>query len=103
MPICSAAKKLSEELNTQGAAELEKLQERRKSGEKLGKLKQYEILRILGVEPGEIAEFVDPKFWIRYFSDRAFQDIQDMGLLVDRRRSFVTTDYNPYYDKFIQW
>ena len=26
-----------------------------------------------------------------------------MGCGVDWRRSFITTDVNPYYDSFIQW
>lgn len=26
-----------------------------------------------------------------------------MGLGVDWRRSFITTDVNPYYDSFVRW
>jgi leucyl-tRNA synthetase len=26
-----------------------------------------------------------------------------MGAKIDWRRSFITTDVNPFYDKFIQW
>lgn len=27
----------------------------------------------------------------------------DMGCGVDWRRSFITTDMNPFYDSFVQW
>lgn len=26
-----------------------------------------------------------------------------MGVAVDWRRSFITTDVNPYYDSFVRW
>jgi leucyl-tRNA synthetase len=26
-----------------------------------------------------------------------------MGAHVDPRRSFITTDVNPYYDRFVRW
>lgn len=29
--------------------------------------------------------------------------MQRMGVAVDWRRSFITTDHNPYYDSFIRW
>ena len=33
----------------------------------------------------------------------AQRDITAMGCGVDWRRSFITTDVNPFYDGFIQW
>ena len=33
----------------------------------------------------------------------ARRDITAMGCGVDWRRSFITTDVNPFYDGFIQW
>jgi leucyl-tRNA synthetase len=41
--------------------------------------------------------------WLRYFPPKAVRDITAMGCGVDWRRSFITTDANPYYDSFIQW
>ena len=38
-----------------------------------------------------------------YFPPLAQRDITSMGCGVDWRRSFITTDVNPYYDAFIQW
>jgi hypothetical protein len=31
------------------------------------------------------------------------QDLKAMGVKVDWRRSFITTDVNPYYDSFVRW
>lgn len=31
------------------------------------------------------------------------RDIKLMGCGVDWRRSFITTDVNPYYDSFVRW
>lgn len=33
----------------------------------------------------------------------AARDMRAMGCGVDWRRSFITTDRNPYYDSFVQW
>jgi leucyl-tRNA synthetase len=33
----------------------------------------------------------------------AQEDITYMGCGVDWRRSFITTDHNPYYDAFVRW
>ena len=45
----------------------------------------------------------DPLHWLRYFPPMARRDITAMGCGVDWRRSFITTDVNPFYDGFIQW
>ncbi len=34
---------------------------------------------------------------------RAQDHLREFGLAVDFRRSFITTDVNPYYDAFIRW
>ena len=41
--------------------------------------------------------------WLQYFPPQAVRDIRAMGCGVDWRRSFITTDVNPYYDSFIRW
>ena len=30
-------------------------------------------------------------------------DLEAFGLAADFRRSFITTDVNPYYDSFVRW
>eukprot|EP00887_Chlorella_sp_A99_P004074 scaffold11.g4074.t1 len=48
-------------------------------------------------------QFAAPSHWLRYFPPLAMRDIKAMGCGVDWRRSFVTTDLNPYYDSFVRW
>lgn len=64
---------------------------------------QYNILLKSGIPEAEIAEFRKPGHWLNYFPPLAVRDIQAMGCGVDFRRSFITTDVNPYYDSFVQW
>jgi len=68
----------------------------------LGKT-QYEILRESGIPEEEIPNFRDAAYWLRYFPPLAKDDITAMGCGVDWRRSFITTDANPYYDSFVRW
>lgn len=57
----------------------------------------------LGLKNEEIKEFADPTYWLTYFPSLAIDDLKTMGVKVDWRRSFITTDYNPYYDAFVRW
>lgn len=51
----------------------------------------------------EIAKFVDPAYWFHYFPREAMKDLESFGLGIDWRRTFVTTDVNPFYDSFVRW
>lgn len=51
----------------------------------------------------EIAKFVDHVHWFKYFPKEAEQDLRSLGLGIDWRRKFVTTDINPFYDSFVRW
>jgi leucyl-tRNA synthetase len=64
---------------------------------------QWEIMKSMGLTDEEIKQFAEPLHWITYFTPHAINDLKILGLKVDWRRSFVTTDLNPYYDSFIQW
>lgn len=64
---------------------------------------QFQIMQTMGVPTSEIAAFADAKHWLYYFPPLAQQDLKSMGAHVDWRRSFITTDVNPYYDSFIRW
>lgn len=57
----------------------------------------------MGLKDEEIAKFQDAYYWLQYFPPLAKIDLQRFGLSVDFRRSFITTDANPYYDSFIRW
>jgi leucyl-tRNA synthetase len=64
---------------------------------------QWQIMKSLGMEDNEIAKFADAENWLRYFPPKCMADLKRMGLKVDWRRSFITTDVNPYFDSFVQW
>lgn len=60
-------------------------------------------MQSLGIDDTEIAKFAKAEHWLTYFPPKCMKDLQKMGLKVDWRRSFITTDVNPYYDSFVQW
>lgn len=65
--------------------------------------KQLEIMKQLGFNDREIAEFGEPEKWVEYFPKEAKKDLAALGMSVDWRRSFITTSLNPHYDAFIRW
>ncbi len=64
---------------------------------------QYAIMQAMGIPEEDISLFQDPYYWIDYFPPKAIDDLKQFGAKVDWRRSFITTDKNPYYDGFIRW
>lgn len=64
---------------------------------------QWQIMQSLGLEDEEIKEFASTDYWLDYFPPYCISDLKRMGLKVDWRRSFITTDVNPYYDSFVRW
>ena len=64
---------------------------------------QYEIMLALGIPREEVKKFADANYFIKYFPPLAQRDCRLMGARIDWRRSFVTTDFNPYYDSFVRW
>jgi leucyl-tRNA synthetase len=64
---------------------------------------QIDQLLDQGVPEDEIEAFEDPEHWIDYFPEQWKTDAEDLGLMIDWRRDFHTTDLNPYYDAFIRW
>jgi leucyl-tRNA synthetase len=64
---------------------------------------QFEIMLQLGITRKEIFKFADPKHWLEYFPPLCQQDCIKFGARIDWRRSMITTDMNPYYDKFVRW
>jgi leucyl-tRNA synthetase len=64
---------------------------------------QFQILLALGIPIEEIHKFADSDYWLRYFPPLWQRDLTNMGCRVDWRRSMVTTEANPYYDRFVQW
>jgi len=75
-----------------------------KVAKKAGKAKtQWGIMEEMGVPADQIALFRDPVHWLQYFPPFGMEHLKLFGLCADFRRSFITTDVNPYYDSFIRW
>lgn len=64
---------------------------------------QFQIMRALGIPLEEIHKFADPHHWLQHFPPLCRRDLTNIGCRIDWRRSFVTTDANPYYDAFVRW
>uniref|UniRef100_A0AC35GNM7 Uncharacterized protein n=1 Tax=Panagrolaimus sp. PS1159 TaxID=55785 RepID=A0AC35GNM7_9BILA len=73
-----------------------------KAMQKTGTAKyQWQIMQSLGLEDEEIKKFADPLYWLDYFPPHCIDDCKKMGLKVDWRRAFITTDVNPFLDSFV--
>ena len=75
-----------------------------KANAKTVKMKyQFQIMQAIGIPTEEIHKFADPQYWLKYFPPLAMRDLTDFGCGIDWRRTFLTTDANPYYDAFVKW
>jgi len=99
MPIAAAARRLKREIEN-GATRSPPPPPKAKK-EDLPPPTQYEILMQLNVPEAEIPQFTDPIKWLQYFPPYGQEDLKNMGLHVDWRRSFITTEENPFYDAFV--
>ncbi|KAM3348461.1 hypothetical protein ACQJBY_022002 [Aegilops geniculata] len=64
---------------------------------------QWEIMKGFELTDEKIAKFQDPSHWLTHFPPLAKEDLKEFGLGCDWRRSFITTDMNPFYDAFVRW
>lgn len=64
---------------------------------------QTEILMQVGISFDDVPKFADPHFWLEYFPPIGQTDLENFGVGVDFSRSFITTERQKFYDKFIQW
>lgn len=64
---------------------------------------QWQIMQSIGLADEEIVAFADPQHWLKYFPPLAKSDLTALGTKIDWRRSFITTDVNPYFDSFVRW
>lgn len=114
MPIKASADKLKKEMALYGcppvppAAEASSVasaqSKHSKVAAKTGNVKlQWDIMRQVGIPEEEIPKFADPAYWMEYFPPHAIADLSGLGFHIDWRRSFITTDKNPFYDSFIRW
>ena len=64
---------------------------------------QFQVMLSLGVPREEIHKFANAHYWLEYFPQLWQKHLVQFGCGIDWRRSFITTDANPYYDSFVQW
>jgi len=65
--------------------------------------KQLKIMKDMGFSDKDIPKFEKLEYWNEVFIPAAKEDFSRLGLSIDWRRSFITTELNPRYDKFIRW
>lgn len=68
-----------------------------------GEGSQYNIMKRMGIPDDEIEKFTDCRYWCEYFPKCAQKTLERFGIRYDPRRSFVTTDIDPFYDRFVHW
>ncbi|EFC50382.1 predicted protein [Naegleria gruberi] len=113
MPIAACADRLKREIEDFGNppkfpdVQVKKTDDDEKVEDESAEVKtgeyQWNIMRKNGLSDEDIAKFADAKYWLEYFPPLAKKDLQRFGVACDFRRSFITTDLNPYYDSFIRW
>jgi leucyl-tRNA synthetase len=64
---------------------------------------QAQIMMSIGIPREEVNKFADAAYWLKYFPPVCQSDCSGLGLAIDWRRSFITTDANPFYDSFVRW
>ena len=64
---------------------------------------QFQTMLSMGVPMEEIHRFADSVEWVKYFPQLWRRDMTALGCGIDWRRSFCTTDLNPYYNSFVEW
>ncbi|HEV8360025.1 MAG TPA: leucine--tRNA ligase [Candidatus Thermoplasmatota archaeon] len=68
-----------------------------------GEPKMLKIMADQGIPAADVPKFAEPRTWAEFFPKEWRKDVQRLGLAIDWRREFVTTDANPHYDAFIRW
>ena len=86
-----------------GTSAVDKSKKSKVTAKSTGLTYQFQIMESIGVPRAEIKKFANPEYWLQYFPPLATQDLKALGARVDWRRSFLTTDVNPYYDSFVRW
>ncbi|KAL8451453.1 hypothetical protein Emag_002675 [Eimeria magna] len=98
------AKKDDQESQTESADPTKFSSAKSKLVAKTGPMKtQWEIMASLGIPQEEIASFAEASHWLQYFPPRCKRDLLRLGCAIDWRRSFITTDENPFYAAFVRW
>lgn len=86
-----------------GSTKVDKAKKGKVAAKSTGHKWQFQIMESVGVPRAEIKKFADPYYWHTYFIPICQRDHGLFGSRIDWRRTFMTTDVNPYYDAFVQW
>lgn len=63
--------------------------------------KQIELMSSIGIN--DIEPFKNPYYWLEYFSPLAKEHLQMFHSYNNWNHSFITTEYNSFYDSFVKW
>ncbi|MCS7123219.1 MAG: leucine--tRNA ligase [Candidatus Aenigmarchaeota archaeon] len=72
---------------------------RLKSGDK----KIVNDLLMQHVDEKEIEKFKNANYWVDYFIPKAVEALKKLGASIDFRRTFITTDPEKSFTKFVEW
>ncbi|KAG6860497.1 hypothetical protein C0995_010483 [Termitomyces sp. Mi166 len=97
------AEKEEAEAATDGIVDKSKAKKGKLAAKSTGHTYQFQIMESIGIPRAEIKKFADPYHWLTVFPPIAIEDNNAFGARIDWRRSFITTDANPYYDSFVRW
>ncbi|KAI9352501.1 hypothetical protein DFJ73DRAFT_829910 [Zopfochytrium polystomum] len=99
------ALEIQPEVQTEGKVDPTKIDKKhgKAAAKNTGLKYQFQIMQQLGVPKEEIHKFADAVHWLYYFPPLTISDLKALGLSVDWRRSFITTDKNPFFDSFVRW
>ncbi len=70
---------------------------------KKGDENQKKALLISGISEEDISKFEDPTYIISYFRQKWTETLKSLGMAIDWRRQFVTTQMTPTFSKFVEW
>ena len=62
-----------------------------------------EFVEIDKVPPEELSKFYNPRYMAQYYTDSGRSALKRLGLSIDWRREFHTTDLEPTFNKFVIW
>ncbi|MHB8568070.1 MAG: leucine--tRNA ligase [Nitrososphaerales archaeon] len=63
----------------------------------------HEFLEIDRIPKEELSKFYDPHYMAQYYSDSSRIALKRLGLSIDWRREFHTTDLEPSFNRFVLW
>jgi leucyl-tRNA synthetase len=63
----------------------------------------HEFVEIDGIPRSEIHKFYDPAYMAQYYTDAGKIALKRLGLSIDWRREFHTTELEPTFNKFVIW